>query len=514
MVGFAALRLAARRGRVGALPRRAARPHVRHRPRGGARSSSFVHSLLYAGFFEDPLTWGVLGLAAAGSLVRVSRDAPEPAPRSRSGRSGAAGTLTRRPARPAAAPCRKPSPGSSLRSPCSCSRSSGSRSASRSSTQDRAAGRARHRPRGRHRLAPTTSHAPAAGAAAEPEPVGDRRCWRTFGADPRRSLGAPGRDARPSGAQASLDARARRATSSSRPTTATATLYVNRVLRRRPSRSTRRRARISWTPPRRRHAALEPGDRRPARPRGVAERNRHGTRPPQRAASSGRCRRQARSSRRPVVVDGTALLRVARRPAVRGALGHGRIRWAYQTGGRINASPSVFGGRVCVTTYAGSFVCLDRRTGEEEWTTYLKRDAFRYESFYASPSSDGARLYSLSRAGTVYALDASSGRVVWRAGVGGLGYTTPAVAEGRVFAGGFDGIMRAFRADERRRALEHGRRTDGSSARPSSSARTSSSRPSRSGPTRCASRTVRSPGGSRSASTRPESRPSGRTSCR
>jgi hypothetical protein len=25
----------------------------------------FVHSLLYAGFFEDPLTWGVLGIAAA-----------------------------------------------------------------------------------------------------------------------------------------------------------------------------------------------------------------------------------------------------------------------------------------------------------------------------------------------------------------------------------------------------------------------------------------------------------------
>lgn len=24
-----------------------------------------VHSLLYAGFFEDPLTWGVIGLAAA-----------------------------------------------------------------------------------------------------------------------------------------------------------------------------------------------------------------------------------------------------------------------------------------------------------------------------------------------------------------------------------------------------------------------------------------------------------------
>ncbi len=37
----------------------------------------FVHSLLYAGFFEDPLTWGVLGLAAA---ALASSSAPSPAP--------------------------------------------------------------------------------------------------------------------------------------------------------------------------------------------------------------------------------------------------------------------------------------------------------------------------------------------------------------------------------------------------------------------------------------------------
>jgi len=33
-----------------------------------------VHSLLYAGFFEDPLTWGVFGLVAAG--IATSREAP------------------------------------------------------------------------------------------------------------------------------------------------------------------------------------------------------------------------------------------------------------------------------------------------------------------------------------------------------------------------------------------------------------------------------------------------------
>ena len=196
------------------------------------------------------------------------------------------------------------------------------------------------------------------------------------------------------------------------------------------------------------------------------ERDRDGSRPRRNGETLWQVQTAGKVESSPVVVDGTAFFGSHDGRLFAVSSDTGRVRWAYQTGGRINASPSVFGGRVCVTTYAGSFVCLDRRTGREEWTTYLKRDAFRYESFYASPSSDGARLYSLSRAGTVYALDASSGRVVWQAGVGGLGYTTPAVAEGRVFAGGFDGRMRAFRAtsgDE----LWSTTSAAGSSARPS-----------------------------------------------
>jgi O-antigen ligase len=40
---------------------------------GAVLIALFVHALLYAGFFEDPLTWGVLGIAAA-----VLASAPEP----------------------------------------------------------------------------------------------------------------------------------------------------------------------------------------------------------------------------------------------------------------------------------------------------------------------------------------------------------------------------------------------------------------------------------------------------
>jgi len=148
----------------------------------------------------------------------------------------------------------------------------------------------------------------------------------------------------------------------------------------------------------------------------------------------------------PVVVDGLVYFgsHDGRLFAVRSD--SGRVRWAYDTRGRINASPSVFGRRVCITTYGGSILCVRKDTGRELWTTYLKRDALRYESFYASPSTDGERIYTVARSGKVVALDAADGSVVWTGRVGGLGYTTPAVASGRVFAGGFDGRLRAFRA--------------------------------------------------------------------
>src|SRR5262249_50885668 len=84
--------------------------------------------------------------------------------------------------------------------------------------------------------------------------------------------------------------------------------------------------------------------------------------------------------------------------------------------------------------------------GRKLWDRYFKRDFFRYESFYASPSTDGERIYTIARSGKVYALDASTGRLLWTQHVNSLGYSTPAVANGRVFVGGFDGSLRAYRS--------------------------------------------------------------------
>jgi outer membrane protein assembly factor BamB len=124
----------------------------------------------------------------------------------------------------------------------------------------------------------------------------------------------------------------------------------------------------------------------------------------------------------------------------------GAVRWAFDTGGRINASPSVFGGRVCITTYAGSIFCVRQRDGRQLWGTYVKRDLLRYESFYASPSTDGERIYAVARTGKVVALSARSGDVAWTQHMGALSYATAAVSEGRVFTAAHDGGVRAWRA--------------------------------------------------------------------
>jgi outer membrane protein assembly factor BamB len=126
----------------------------------------------------------------------------------------------------------------------------------------------------------------------------------------------------------------------------------------------------------------------------------------------------------------------------------GHVKWAYNTGGIVNSSPSVSGNRIFITTYAGSIFCLRVDDAHKIWSTYLKRDSLRYDSFYASASTDGRRIFTISRSGKIYALSASTGRVIWTSHVGGYGYSTPAISQGRVFIGGFDGGLRAFRATD------------------------------------------------------------------
>ena len=277
-----------------------------------------------------------------------------------------------------------------------------------------------------------------------PVPVSDRPCWRNFGGDPQRSLSRPlqklGIPARPY-----LWTRGLGGYIEYPPSYCDGMLYVN-TFRGDTFAVDAETGKIVWR--------IHVGTEKPSTPaidgprlvvsskdgavRGIRRSDGHVL---WKVQTAGKVESSA------VVLDGVAYFGSTdgRLFAVRSDTGS--VRWAYDTGGRINASPSIFGDRVCISTYAGSIVCVRKDTGQELWTTYVRRDTFRDESFYASPSTDGARIYSVSRSGTVVAADAHDGHVVWTSTVGGYGYTTPAVSGGVVYVGGFDGKLRALRAD-------------------------------------------------------------------
>jgi outer membrane protein assembly factor BamB/O-antigen ligase len=398
----------------------------------------FVHSLLYAGFFEDPLTWGVFGLSAA-----VVAAAPAARPAVLAGR---------------------------LRGVLSWSQAHLRRGwlAGRLS-MPRAfrwvilvavllvvvlAGLAaafwfvnRDRPKG---ALDTELSGVTVSVATKPKPsgpaprkTGDHRCWNVFGANPARSLARPFTNLGPP-VRKPLWSRILAGYIEFPPAYCDGTLYVN-TFEGDTYAIDATTGKVRW---RHRIGGTKPSSPAIDGPRLIISSQDGTVTALDRRTGSPlwRVRTAGKVESSPVVVDGLVYFgsHDGRLFAVHSRTG--RIRWAYATGGRINASPSVVGNRVCVTNYSGAILCLLRTSGKRLWVTYVKRDAFRYESFYASPSTDGSRLYTVARSGKVVAVNVSNGHIEWTARVGGLGYSTPAVSEGRVFAGGFDGRLRAFRA--------------------------------------------------------------------
>jgi outer membrane protein assembly factor BamB/O-antigen ligase len=395
----------------------------------------FVHSLLYAGFFEDPLTWGAVGLTAA-VLAYLPRVVPlevtEPAPRRLAHWN--LGRLAGRLSMPRALKWIL------LAITVLVVLLAGAAAALWLANRDRPQGALDTELRD---VTVSVATKPEPSPKPKPQKSSDRRCWNVFGANPARSLARPLTKLGPP-VKKPLWSRVLTGYIEFPPAYCDGMLYVNTFegdtyAIRADSGKVRWRRHIGGTKP---SSPAIDGPRLiiSSQDGTVTALDRETGRVLWRVATAGK----VESS--PVVVDGLVYFgsHDGRLFAVRST--NGRIRWAYDTGGRINASPSVFGNKVCVTNYSGAIGCFHRRSGRRIWVTYVRRDAFRYESFYASPSTDGSRLYTLARTGKVVAVDASNGRIVWTARVGGLGYPTPAVANGRVFVGGFDGYLRAFRA--------------------------------------------------------------------
>jgi outer membrane protein assembly factor BamB len=124
-----------------------------------------------------------------------------------------------------------------------------------------------------------------------------------------------------------------------------------------------------------------------------------------------------------------------------------RLRWVFRADGELNSSPAYAGDTIYIGSTAGSVYAVNARTGRLRW----RSQAFSHfprgrEDFYATPTIAYGRVYIGNTDGTVYAYGARTGRLLWARPVGTYVYTAAAVWHRKVYVGTYDGYFLALDA--------------------------------------------------------------------
>lgn len=105
----------------------------------------------------------------------------------------------------------------------------------------------------------------------------------------------------------------------------------------------------------------------------------------------------------------------------------GAVRWKYRVDERGVASDIVrLGNNLYAVTLADQLLCLDLETGKVKWTF---RSGFPGQNNYltSSPAVSGDHVYFGGLDGNVYALDAQSGKLIWKQELGARVTTSVAI---------------------------------------------------------------------------------------
>ena len=126
----------------------------------------------------------------------------------------------------------------------------------------------------------------------------------------------------------------------------------------------------------------------------------------------------------------------------------GRTKWRYRTK-PVESSPLLRNGILYVGSWDGNVHAIRAKTGRARVEVPDRRP----RSTPPRPTRTGASS-SRNQAGTLYALNARTGRLAWKASQATeFFYAAPAVAYGRVFIGSTDGTMYAYGAAHRQAAV-------------------------------------------------------------
>ncbi len=114
----------------------------------------------------------------------------------------------------------------------------------------------------------------------------------------------------------------------------------------------------------------------------------------------------------------------------------GALLWS-QSLDNIAVGPPLYAqGNVYIGTYSGTMYALDAADGSVVWTY----SSYNYIDF-GTPAYDGAAIYYCNLAGSMFALDATDGSLIWNSGVGDGASSAPAYANGYLYVASFDGNL-------------------------------------------------------------------------
>jgi outer membrane protein assembly factor BamB len=134
----------------------------------------------------------------------------------------------------------------------------------------------------------------------------------------------------------------------------------------------------------------------------------------------------------------------------RTSIGVGQSRY-----GAVLSQPVVEGGRIFAIDARDVVVALDAKTGRELWRNDVKPETELAHTYGGGVAAVGDRVYVTTGYAQVLALDAASGKEIWRQEVTAPVRGAPTVADGRVFAVTVDNQLQVLSTTDGHRLWTH-----------------------------------------------------------
>ena len=135
-------------------------------------------------------------------------------------------------------------------------------------------------------------------------------------------------------------------------------------------------------------------------------------------------------------------------------LSSGKLKWKFRTNGEIRSAVTVNNNNVYLSGGDGVLYCLDKNTGKTNWQFRTlggllgerKYDFADY--FYSTPTLYKEKLFFGAGDGRVYAINPSTGKMIWSYQATDIVHTMPAFHDDKVFVGSFDGHLYALNVND------------------------------------------------------------------